>query len=844
MDQTMDKLEKYLRGLRKRGERVPSQVRGRNPHISVISAESGIPLTHLIKSPYRERITLAVRELGLKKTELPEAARLEHLFRQNGAALARYLEWLEKHGLMLPEDPKHTGKIFFAQVAVETGIKYACFSLKGTETDKSFRIRLRRVVESASARIGMEIRVLPQSPGDEASPITVKELFEKGTEERKKSLESRRGARQQLYNARSAFRRFCKSLGLDPPSPAGNEFTLGFKGGVDVTMGEIGNERSRKKFQTEINWWGDFYRRLLKEQFIPGDFHDALAYLVDRSGLSMTMLAKFIDIPAANLRGWRRGKITPSHQSLPALSRMESLFRLPAGTLTGRAMRWRLKSSIRGSQLPESVRRTPSLARRVSRHLPNDYLDQPVERRQEMVEYICSRILRYDDPYTERMSALRTLQYVFTDWPEPLEREFTQLASFKTADMPPLGMLRNKRWKPTTAEMVRRCMRQFFGALRLPQDAEDLRLRGLGVPVEHLTLALLACPLVVDWYVRFRCAARNTYTEFALRLLDTFNSILRPETGWLRQSPYLAARLRPLSVGSTHLVSTELVAKAQGDWGGVCDEAIRHYKHLASEITPLISVARNSFSRIEGILGMDDPTEAFGILLEGMANSLPTPRTHPVLYHSAIRDCALVGLIVLTGLRRNTVAQINYTGDAAGHLTFKGESYVLEIPPHLFKIEDSPFFGPKHAKMNYYTEIPDAFGFYDKLTEYLNVSRPFLIKHSSQAAKERALFVTCRNGKTGKISPRRISQIFSRAVERHLVENKYCGTGIPLVWRCGPHSARHIRATTTLKKGGSYLDAGNSIQNSERMARLRYSQFGPKDRNRDVNEILFGKKKK
>src|ERR1043165_7528678 len=137
--------------------------------------------------------------------------------------------------------------------------------------------------------------------------------------------------------------------------------------------------------------------------------------------------------------------------------------------LTGRAMRWRSKSSIRVSQLPESVRQTPSPARRVSRHLPNDYFDQPVERQQEMVEYIYSKILRYADPYTERISALRTLPYVFTDWPKPLEREFAQLASFKTADMPPLGMLRNKRWRPTTAEKVWRCMRQFFGALRLPQ---------------------------------------------------------------------------------------------------------------------------------------------------------------------------------------------------------------------------------------------------------------------------------------------------------------------------------------------------------------------------------------
>jgi hypothetical protein len=85
-----------------------------------------------------------------------------------------------------------------------------------------------------------------------------------------------------------------------------------------------------------------------------------------------------------------------------------------------------------------------------------------------------------------------------------VEQEFEQLTRLKTADRPPLGMERQYKWRPATAHMARQDFDALFGALHLPTAAGDVGARGLGVPKEHLTLALIACPLVVGWFLRFK----------------------------------------------------------------------------------------------------------------------------------------------------------------------------------------------------------------------------------------------------------------------------------------------------------------------------------------------------
>lgn len=101
--------------------------------------------------------------------------------------------------------------------------------------------------------------------------------------------------------------------------------------------------------------------------------------------------------------------------------------------------------------------------------------------------------------------------------------------------------------------------------------------------------------------------------------------------------------------------------------------------------------------------------------------------------------------------------------------------------------------------------------------------------------------MTAADSKYVRLSAKLISRIYAQATENHLVENRWRGTGIPNVKRHGPHSVRHIRGTTVVKKTGSFQLAGDANQNSEKTARKYYTRFLPENRVRRVNDILFKK---
>lgn len=542
------------------------------------------------------------------------------------------------------------------------------------------------------------------------------------------------------------------------------------------------------------------------------------------------------------LRNWIKGRRSPGVTNIVVLSRLEHLFKVPAGTLNSRIPCPNRRSHL--FRLPSFLREDfpRQLTYRISRHLPDGFCDMDIQKQREVVDSILLNVIGCTSPEAERNLELRKLSYRLKQWPSPLKDEFDDLAAFKTAERAPLGMLRNGRWRETTREIIRRRFSFFFGAICLPEDATDPRMRGVGIPPEHLTMALIACPALADCYIRFLCESRSQYTDMAPQILNLFLSLLRPKTGWLCQQPELASRLRPSSCGSVELVSEELISRAHSEWDWICDSAVDYYKRLIDEITPLVKVSRDSFRPIEGIVRMNDPMEAFKIMIGGMKNALPDRQTHAVQYHLKVRNLFLVTLIAVTGLRRNTISQLNFSDDGAGHLSFKDGGYVLTIPRTLFKDENSPYFGPKHAKVDYEMKLPDFMGLNATFSEYLNISRPILMSYHP-SCREKPLFVAASNGKTARLTPSQLSAIYAGETEKHLAENKWRRTGIALVLRHGIHTARHIRGTAVVKKTGSLQIAADANHNSEATARKHYIRYLPVDRNSRVNDTLFGETK-
>lgn len=821
-------LDAYIAGLKKAGAKLPSHAHRSQPHITRISVVSGVRRRFFYTPEGRRWLNLATQEIGLEEKHGATTARLERHAEESTELVVRYLRCLEDRGMKLPEDPTLSGIVFLDQLKVEAGL-----------APQPPNNELVKIIESAVPRLGMEVRVLTQNPRDPRETLVYETLLEKGTEERRRELKGKPNARQQLYNTRSKLKLFCEVLGADPTTRVGDEFAAEFEASVNKVLDGIKNVNSRRKFRTEINRWSDYYRRMVKTASLPDNFNEAFRHLVDMSGLTFPVLRKLLGVGKTAIRGWYFGQSTPRPESVTALWRMETLFKLPTGALVGKLTQHNRRRRITFSQLPAFLRHDERLAYRVCPHLPDDFLEQPAERQKEMFDSIKNNVLKTNSPYNLRQAELVRLPYCLKEWPAATAAEFEQLATFKTADRPPIGMRRNGQWKSHTREMAWNDFGLFFGALRLPADAADVRVRGLSVPDEHLTIALIACPLVVDWFIRFRYETRTQYTSYTIKLLKTYMSLLRAETGWLRQMPQLADRLRPIKCGQTTLLSPELIRRARADWDGVCHEAFEYYMYLCAELKPLIRVGRNPFQAIEGIVKMDDPLDAFDVLLQGIRDELPNRQTQPVLYHTAIRNCALIAFIAATGFRRNTIAQLDFTGDESGHLMLQDDRILLDVPRGLFKDPNSPFFGPKHAQVDYSNAIPNVFWLVDIFKEYLEVSRPFLLSTVHPGCEDRPLFVTSTQGKTARMSPLLVSAVYRRMVERHLAENKWRGTGISHVWPCGSHSARHIRGTHVVKKTGSFQLAGDANQHSERMARISYARFVPEDRNRRVNDIIF-----
>jgi ribosome-binding protein aMBF1 (putative translation factor) len=839
MDETMCKLNSYFKQLEEANSKVPRYMGVRKPHFKAISAAAGVDVKLLTEHRYQNRIALAVEELGLAPRS---RARLPMLRERSAALLSAYLQDLADKGLKLPEDPRKTGTVFLSQVEAEAGIdtyQLACGKAGERRQDDSALIKM---IEDAARVLGVEQRILrtPSYPAD--SRITYGELLRNGAAARQHELKERGHARQQLYNTRSALRYFLKTLALDESNLVGSELSHEFESSLDEVFKTCRKATRRKKLQTELRWWRNYYRKLLNTSGLPQDINGAIACLVDASGLSINPLAKLIGTRYSALERWYKGLAVPNLLSAPALSKMEELFKLSSGTLIDRIPEWNRKWHLRYSQLPAFLLDEPKLARRVLRHLPGDFCSRTDDEQREIVSDIEQHILSHNDDYTRRIIVLRRLKYKLTDVPTRLAEELEDLCSFKTSERAPLGMRRNLKWRPTTKKKRGGDLASFFGALRLPADADDPRLRGLGFAPGDLTMALIACPLVVDWYMRFRGEARTLYSEYHIDLLGWFQELLRPATGWLRQRPQLASRLVPLSLEDGVIISPEFVAGANQDWGRVCDKAVEEYKLLATEIRSSVKLCRDPFARIEGIVEMDEPMDAIEMLVGGMRKHWPNPRTAPARYHLAVRDCAMVLLMGLTGFRRLTVSQLDYTGDKSGHLSLAGEKYVLNVPRHLFKEENSPFFGPPNAQTDYFMEVPDVYGFNEVMSIYLNESRPWILQRYHPNSTAQVLFVSGFGAKSMRLTPAIISRQYAEATELHLVENKWRGTGLPKVGRHSPHSTRHIRGTAIIKKTGSFQLAGDANHNSEKTARKHYARFATKDRTSRVNDVLFGER--
>lgn len=98
------------------------------------------------------------------------------------------------------------------------------------------------------------------------------------------------------------------------------------------------------------------------------------------------------------------------------------------------------------------------------------------------------------------------------------------------------------------------------------------------------------------------------------------NALTRKETGWLRQHPNLASRVRPID----GLVSQTDIDRARTDWDDACDVYFKHASSRVKEIQRVARVHRDPFEPIMPVLEADSPVGEYRKITKRSSALCPT----------------------------------------------------------------------------------------------------------------------------------------------------------------------------------------------------------------------------
>src|SRR5437588_1672686 len=152
-----------------------------------------------------------------------------------------------------------------------------------------------------------------------------------------------------LKNHRSVIRSWVRSRLL----PAGNQqaevnleqFALGEEIGVNFTtsLDDYLKDQEKKKKKSTVNDRRSIMlsvresaAELIRLDGLPEDFAGALDYLVRNSGMTRSQIAEVAGFEESRIYKWTTGKVLPFLSSLPQIERLEDLFNVRRGTLSGR----------------------------------------------------------------------------------------------------------------------------------------------------------------------------------------------------------------------------------------------------------------------------------------------------------------------------------------------------------------------------------------------------------------------------------------------------------------------------------------------------------------------------
>lgn len=609
----------------------------------------------------------------------------------------------------------------------------------------------------------------------------------------------------------------------------------------------------------------------------PATFVEALVLHMERHGDTSVHLEKVLaaagySASGPTIRMWAKGlKVPRSTASLLALDFLDRRYRLPPGYF---------RSKLPMVDRSPSARKLPGIdraeRRRLSWHLPHDFDLRSLREREEILEWVQRVVISgateyrqfqaaaMRQPYAIRFpefqktkgrrarASLNTRRFgpeidpdlagVITDAPLQLATEMADLVRFKTATLTSFGFQRNGVWGEETASQKVEHFGLMFGALAAAPGGV---IRGFGVPLENLTFGLLVFPIVWDWYVQWRERRRGFFTKWEIDMLTVALALTRKETGWIRQSPALGERLKPIQ----NLITEEDIASVRADWDGACDAFHKHAQARVREINRVVRVHRDPFEPILAVLEAESPVSEYLKIPAEILRLMPDAKRYPVAAAEAVRSFLMIRLGLHLGLRQKNLRQLlvcprgqapateRQLEDAKrGELRWsdREQGWEVFIPACAFKNATSSYFGSKPFRL----VLPDLGSLYHYIDTYIDRHRKVLLRGASDP---RTFFVKSVKAKTA--DPAYCQNTFYEAwrltIQRYGIYNPYTERGaIKGLLPHGPHNVRDVLATHILKVTGSYEQASYAIQDTPEMVASHYGRFLPQDKAALAAQIL------
>jgi hypothetical protein len=528
--------------------------------------------------------------------------------------------------------------------------------------------------------------------------------------------------------------------------------------------------------------------------------HGDTAYSLHRA-----LAAKGAKLALSTLAIWRRGGKAPqSVESLKVFGLIEDRYRLPEGYFA--LKRQRAPRAVRRRPIPGVA---PSEMRRLAWHLPDDFEDRSPSAQLEILAWVREVVIAGTTDYRKFQAAALKHRYGFQFAfaatalrdrhndaghggprrsrgakrlmaPPELDREMASLVAFKTGTLTAPGFRRSGVWGTATAGQRTEHFGLLFGAMAAPPEGP---VAGLGVPRDDLSFALLVLPAVWDWYVQWRERRRGFFTRWEVDLLSNGVAMVREGTGWLRQNPGLADRLRPIE----GLVSQEDVARCRADWKGVCDAAHTHGLARAKEIDRVARVHRDPFEPILPILEAENPLAEYRKITDEIARRMPNPRKYPKAAAEAVRAFLMLRIGLHTGLRQRNLRELMLCPRGAparserwlmdnrrGELRWidRDKAWEVYIPAVAFKNAASSFFGSRPFRL----QLPDLSDLNENIDAYVDRHRQTLLgaSHDPGTFFIKSAKVTSR---TAAYDQTTFYETWRLAIQRYGIFNPYTGQG-------------------------------------------------------------------